>query len=561
MTKIDKKWQWISRLVLVLLTSTLLACGSDGSPQGGDNTGDTTQIPVNNITDTFFKDTHSAAGKLSGNIQIEVVDDRPSASTQSIWVYWADEWGNTLGESWLKTAPETPYQIATLTDVSIPEGAKALVLYPANSTGLALHGSLIPFHDFIGNALLSGPGGNEMSAWYYGETRAKIAVQRQENGLCVFDNGLVSVTDMNNTRDAVWEASRGSGLPNQADDVAFPAYEFLCDQEPVNTYKDITDEVGTWTYSTLNDAMFYGTIVYDTFLKYLGEPPLEDKIRLRVHYGNQFDTSVNWDGAYANFSDGYLTHYSMASLDSIAHEVAHGVLIRMSELNIFERELSADARTLHEAFGDISGVMAKYEFSGHSNNWVHGEESSGWVRHLDQIVTETGAIPSYLDYDEAGDNYYKRIGMITYPFYWLVGRWGLETSYKVYLNSAKSCWQALTTLVEAAECIKQQTEIAGLPTDDVIAAFKTVKIQLFEAGVLSHFTAEADGLGVTFSDDSRSTTQVTSWLWDFGDGNTSTDASPEHAYAEAGDYQVSLRVGTEPNDQDVFERTVIVRSL
>jgi len=491
---------------------------------------------------------------------VAATDEVTASNTLSIWVYWADEWGDRLGEPWLKTEPESVYQIDALNDVIIPEGANALLLYPANSEGLALHGSLIPFHDFIGNALLSGPGGNEITSWYYGDARPKIAVQRQANGLCVFDNGLVSVTDMNNTRDAVWEASRGSGLPNQADDVAFPPYEFLCDEEPVNTFREISDEVGIWTYSTLNDAMFYGTVVYDTFLKYLGEPPLEDKIRLRVHYGNQFDTSVNWDGAYANFSDGYLFQYSMASLDSIAHEVAHGVLIRVSELNAFERELSTDARILHEAFGDISGVMAKYEFSGHSNNWIHGEESSGWVRRLDQISTETGAIPSFLDYDEAGDNYYKRIGMMTYPFYWLTEQWGLEASYKVYLNSAKSCWEALTTLVEAAECIKQQAKVAELPTEDVIAAFKTVKIKLFEVGVLSHFISEPDGLRVTFSDDSRSTSHVRNWLWDFGDGHTSTDASPEHIYAEAGDYQVSLHVLDESNDQDSFERTVSVIS-
>jgi PKD repeat protein len=35
----------------------------------------------------------------------------------------------------------------------------------------------------------------------------------------------------------------------------------------------------------------------------------------------------------------------------------------------------------------------------------------------------------------------------------------------------------------------------------------------------------------------------TSWLWEFGDGNTSTEQSPTHAYAEAGIYEVALTAG------------------
>ncbi|RZK25730.1 MAG: PKD domain-containing protein, partial [Flavobacterium sp.] len=48
---------------------------------------------------------------------------------------------------------------------------------------------------------------------------------------------------------------------------------------------------------------------------------------------------------------------------------------------------------------------------------------------------------------------------------------------------------------------------------------------------------------ITFTDKSLSSSadfSITSWLWDFGDGNTSTDQNPKHQYAVEGTYTVSL---------------------
>jgi vibriolysin len=543
---------------LILDGSSVLSTDADPDPTP---TVEITGAPSNQISHAFYRDQDGILGKLAGTVIVEAneIDEMDPSRVESVWVYWADKQGNKVGDVWLKTDSNTVYQINIPEGTLIPENTNALLLYPTNNIGQASQGNLIYFHDFIGNAALSGPGGNEIQAWYYGADRPEIAVQRTSNqgGSCIFDNGLVSVTDMGNTRDDAWDASTGD-VSNNVNEGAFPAFEFLCDDNPVNTSDEVSDEYGVWTYSTLNDAMFYGTLVYDTFVQYLGEPPLEDKIRLRVHYGNLNDTSAYWDGAYANFGDAFLQQYSMAPLDAIAHEVGHGVLNRISDLNLFNHKISTDARTLHEAFGDLAGLMAKYQFTGHTNNWIHGEESGGRTRQLDQIKTESGAIDSLLDYDEAGDNFYLRIGMITYPFYLLANQWGIDAAYKVYVDSARTCWAAMTTLTEAAECIKQQAGIAGLSEADVVAAFKTVKIKLFEEGVLSHFNAKTFKLRTEFTDNSRSTSQVTQWLWDFGDGQSSTEASPEHTFAQTGDYQVSLTVTDQSNDQDSFTRLVSV---
>lgn len=553
--------KYLSIKIAVSLLSALIlaACGGGGSETAAPEP--VAQVPQNNIGNAYILDTHPDAGLLSGTIAITLNQqtENPNAAADSVWVYWADENGQATGEAWFKSSANNPYSIALPPQSSIPANTSALVLHPANAQGLSEQGTLVQFHDFKGNAQLSGPGGSYLTPWQYGDDRPFIAVQRidHQGGVCIFDNGLVSVIDMQNQTDP--RAHDGAQAALTANEQAYPAYEFLCSDNPVNTHKPLADDQGIWTYSAINDAMFYGTVVYQAFLEQLKEPPLADKLRIRVHYGSQSSQYIFWDGAYANFSDGVPLFLNLATLDHIAHEVAHGVLNRISPLDGFEQNISVDAQTVHEAFADISGVMVKHAFSGGDDVWVHGEESAGYTRQLNQIETEGGAIASYLDYEDAGDNYYLRIGMLSYPFYLLANKWGITPTYQVYLNAAKHCWQPNLSLVSAAQCIKQQALAAGYTADDVNQAFKTVKIKLFDEGVLSHYRYQANEQGFQFSDNSRSTSEVMSWHWDFGDGSNSNLANPSHTFTE-GRYQVTLTVTDQSNDQDSFTRTLAVSS-
>jgi serine protease len=56
-------------------------------------------------------------------------------------------------------------------------------------------------------------------------------------------------------------------------------------------------------------------------------------------------------------------------------------------------------------------------------------------------------------------------------------------------------------------------------------------------------SAGAIGLVVQFTDDTRyADPSGATWAWDFGDGGTSSEQSPSHAYLVRGTYTVTLTV-------------------
>lgn len=65
-------------------------------------------------------------------------------------------------------------------------------------------------------------------------------------------------------------------------------------------------------------------------------------------------------------------------------------------------------------------------------------------------------------------------------------------------------------------------------SDDLISIFSADK------------TTTGPGKQIQFTDFSNGT--PTSWVWDFGDGNSSTDQNPLHTYTEFGDYTISLKI-------------------
>lgn len=60
---------------------------------------------------------------------------------------------------------------------------------------------------------------------------------------------------------------------------------------------------------------------------------------------------------------------------------------------------------------------------------------------------------------------------------------------------------------------------------------------------IANFSFTTENLTVYFTDESvDEDNNITEWLWDFGDGNTSTEANPTYVYSAAGTYNVTLTV-------------------
>lgn len=78
------------------------------------------------------------------------------------------------------------------------------------------------------------------------------------------------------------------------------------------------------------------------------------------------------------------------------------------------------------------------------------------------------------------------------------------------------------------------------------------------------FTADVTSgkvpLAVTFTDTSTGGLP-TSWLWDFGDGETSTVQNPTHTYVEAGSYTVKLTVSNDAGSNTISKPGYVVTSV
>jgi len=78
---------------------------------------------------------------------------------------------------------------------------------------------------------------------------------------------------------------------------------------------------------------------------------------------------------------------------------------------------------------------------------------------------------------------------------------------------------------------------------DQLVGFRLMPLEATPKGLHAKWTHKVVDMNrrlVAFTDQSAG--EITAWKWDFGDGTTSTDQHPQHAYSRAGDFVVTLEV-------------------
>lgn len=364
----------------------------------------------------------------------------------------------------------------------------------------------------------TGPGGNEKTGQYeYGTDFGFLDVE-QNGADCTMNNDVVKTVNLNH-------GTSGSD-----------PFVYAC---PRNTVKVING-----AFSPLNDAHYFGKVVYDMYNDYVGVPPLTFQLTMRVHYSTGFENAF-WDGSSMTFGDGATTFYPLVSLDVSAHEVSHGFTEQNSGL-IY----SGRSGGMNEAFSDIAGEAAEF-FSRGSNDFLVGAEifkaPGEALRYMEDPPLDGQSIGHADDYFDGIDVHYSS-GVYNKAFFLLATTqdWDAREAFQAFAQANEDYWVPDSDFDQGACGVEAAAEDLGYGVADVTAAFDTVGVSCAAAGNIrpeAGFTLVKDGLTVQFTDASTDVDgEIVARHWRFGDGTFSNQANPTKTYATGGGYRVRLTV-------------------
>ena len=293
----------------------------------------------------------------------------------------------------------------------------------------------------------TGPGGNAKIGQYeYGTNYGYLDVA-QSGGTCTMTNANVKTVNLNG-------GTTGS-----------TAYAYAC---PRNTVKAING-----AYSPLNDAHYFGSVVYNMYQAYLGMSPLSFQLTMRVHYSTNYENAF-WDGSSMTFGDGYTTFYPLVSLDVASHEVSHGFTSQQSNLTY-----SGQSGGINEAFSDMAGEAAEYYMRG-SNDFKVGYDifkGSGALRYMYNPPLDGQSIDNAANYYAGLDVHYSS-GVYNKAFYLLATKpgWNTQKAFKAFARANDLYWTASTDFNQGACGVQTAAQDLGYAVADVTSAFTSVGV-------------------------------------------------------------------------------------
>jgi pseudolysin/vibriolysin len=310
-------------------------------------------------------------------------------------------------------------------------------------------GAVIEQWNGIHTALIgTGPGGNTKTGQYEYGTNFGFNDVTQSGTTCKLDSANVATYNMNS----------GTKIPTAP-------HSFTC---PRNTVKAING-----AYAPMNDAHFFGGVVFNMYQGWLGIRPISQKLLMRVHYKRSYENAF-WDGTAMYFGDGATTFYPLVSLDVASHEISHGYTEQHSNLTY-----SGQSGGMNEAFSDMAGEAAEY-FNKGTNDFLVGAEifkNGTALRYMNNPPLDGASIDNAANFTSTLDVHYSS-GVYNKAFYLLATKtgWNTRKAFEVMADANRLYWTAGSTFNQGACGVQNAAANRGYTVADVTAAFTAVGV-------------------------------------------------------------------------------------
>lgn len=394
-------------------------------------------------------DIQDVAPAFSTKEALKIVKSRFNARSllKSIWVYENEKtelsiYINDSGK------PTLAYAITFFAD--IPEGGaptRPTYIIDAKTKETLLYFDGLTTRGIPAKA--TGPGGNlKTGKYYYGTDYSALDITDSGHRGCSFKNENVKTVDLRN---------KTKGLVQ---------YSYACGE---NTHKSVNG-----AYSPLNDAHFFGGVVFDMYRDWFNTSPLSDPLIMRVHYSKNFENAF-WNGTSMTFGDGKNNFYPLVCLDVSAHEVSHGFTEFNSELNYTDQ-----SGGINEAFSDMAGEAAEYYSRGRSDFLIGAEifkKAKAALRYMDEPTKDKKSISSANDYYKGLDVHHSS-GVYNKAFYTLAttAGWNVKKAFEVFVKANQDYWTPTTNYTTGAAGVRDAAKDLGYSINDVRAAFAAVDV-------------------------------------------------------------------------------------
>jgi len=335
---------------------------------------------------------------------------------------------------------------------------------------------------------------------------------------------------------------------------------------------DFTNTSASWTSTgadqAATDAHWGAEMTYDYFMQEHNRNSIDGNgymLRSYVHYNTNYNNAF-WDGQRMTYGDGDGSQFTvLTGIDVCGHEIVHGLTSNTANL-AYQNESGA----LNESFSDIFGNSIERWARPTQWDWIMGEDitpSGNGIRNMANPGAfgdpDTYGGPAW--YTGTGDNggVHTNSGVGNYWYYLLcqggAGTNDISNAYNVagigiasaseiafrgltvYFTSSTNYANARTLTIQAA------TDLFGNCSQEVASttnAWYAVGVgAAYNGGVPTAGFAAANTssctapLTVNFTNTSNG---ATSYVWNFGDGGTSTSASPAYTYTAPGVYNVQM---------------------